>query len=183
MIVQPFCSGRRVDDKAFRRYRAWAGYFQTACDWHGRQNGSRKHPGVGSKFWFTAIFATGDTAAPGRLPMGGLRNVRILIVDDNATNRKILHYQVSAWGMRDSVASSGPAALALLRKGAALGDPYVVVILDAQMPELNGYQVVELIRADPIHCPRKGRPPYLSRTCGPARKFVQAGRCFYIKAS
>jgi CheY-like chemotaxis protein/HPt (histidine-containing phosphotransfer) domain-containing protein len=51
--------------------------------------------------------------------------------------------------MRDSVASSGPAALALLLQGAARGDPYAVVILDAQMPELNGHQVVELIRADP----------------------------------
>jgi CheY-like chemotaxis protein len=81
--------------------------------------------------------------------MGDLRGMRILLVDDNATNRKILHYQVSAWGMRDSVASSGPGALALLREGAARGDPYAVVILDAHMPELKDHQVVELIRNDP----------------------------------
>jgi two-component system sensor histidine kinase/response regulator len=105
--------------------------------------------GGGSKFWFTALFATADTLQPGGLSMGDLRNMRVLLVDDNATNRKILHYQVSAWGMRDSVAPSVPAALALLREGAAGGDPYVVMILDAHMPELDGNQVIELIRADP----------------------------------
>jgi two-component system, sensor histidine kinase and response regulator len=105
--------------------------------------------GVGSKFWFTVKFETADTFGPGRLAIGDLRNVRILLVDDNATNRKILHYQVSVWGMRDSVASSGPAALTLLRKGVAIGDPYTIAILDADMPELNGLQVVELIRTDP----------------------------------
>jgi two-component system, sensor histidine kinase and response regulator len=115
----------------------------------GGKMGVESTPGVGSKFWFTAIFATAETLAPGRLSMGDLRSIRVLLVDDNATNRKILHYQVSAWGMRDSVASSGPGALALLREGAARGDPYAVVILDAHMPELNGHQVVKLIRNDP----------------------------------
>ena len=115
----------------------------------GGKMGVESTPGVGSKFWFTAIFATRRHTCARTPAMGDLHNVRVLIVDDNATNRKILHYQVSAWGMRDSEASSGPAALALLLKGAALGDPYAVVILDAQMPELTGHQVVERIRGDP----------------------------------
>jgi CheY-like chemotaxis protein/HPt (histidine-containing phosphotransfer) domain-containing protein len=80
---------------------------------------------------------------------GDLRNVRVLLVDDNATNRKILHYQVASWGMRDSVASSGPGALNSLRRGAAGGDPFAIAILDTHMPELSGIQVIELIRADP----------------------------------
>jgi two-component system, sensor histidine kinase and response regulator len=121
----------------------------------GGRMGIESTPGAGSKFWFTALFATADALAPGRLSMGDLRNIRVLLVDDNATNRKILHYQVSAWGIRDSVASSGPAALALLREGATGGDPYAVMILDAHMPELNGHQVVELIRADPSVSPVK----------------------------
>jgi two-component system, sensor histidine kinase and response regulator len=115
----------------------------------GGKMGVESTRGVGSKFWFTAIFAAADALTPGRLSIGDLRGMRVLLVDDNATNRKILHYQVSAWGMRDSVASSGPGALALLREGAARGDPYAVVILDAHMPELNDHQVVELIRKDP----------------------------------
>jgi signal transduction histidine kinase/CheY-like chemotaxis protein len=105
--------------------------------------------GVGTKFWFTVAFEAAQTSAPELPTKGSLRNIRVLLVDDNATNRKVLHYQVSAWGMRDSVASSGPAALTLLRKGAASGDPYTVAILDAHMPEMSGPQVVELIRSDP----------------------------------
>jgi CheY-like chemotaxis protein len=80
---------------------------------------------------------------------GEIGNLRVLLVDDNATNRKILHYQVGSWGMRDSTASSGPGALNVLRRGAANGDPFTIVILDAHMPELSGLQVVRLIRADP----------------------------------
>ena len=115
----------------------------------GGEMGIESTLGVGTKFWFTVKFEPAGTSAPELPTKDGLRNVRILLVDDNATNRKVLHYQVSAWGMRDSVASSGPAALTLLRKAAASEDPYRVAILDAHMPEMNGPQVVELIRSDP----------------------------------
>jgi two-component system, sensor histidine kinase and response regulator len=105
--------------------------------------------GKGSIFWFTVKLGVGEALSPGSTPSGGdLRNLRVLLVDDNATNRKILHYQVSAWGMRDSVASSGPAALNLLRQGTAFADPFSIMILDGHMPELTGLQVVELIRAE-----------------------------------
>jgi two-component system, sensor histidine kinase and response regulator len=115
----------------------------------GGEMGIESTPGVGTKFWFTVKFEPAGASAPELPTKDGLRNVRILLVDDNATNRKVLHYQVSAWGMRDSVASSGPAALTLLRKAAASEDPYRVVILDAHMPEMSGPQVVELIRSEP----------------------------------
>ena len=106
--------------------------------------------GKGSTFWFTVKLGAGEALSARNTPReGDLRNLRVLLVDDNATNRKILHYQVSAWGMRDSVASSGPAALNLLRKGTAFADPFFIMILDGHMPELDGLQVVELIRADP----------------------------------
>jgi two-component system, sensor histidine kinase and response regulator len=108
--------------------------------------------GKGSTFWFSAVFGkTGDGAAlaASETARKDLRNLRILLVDDNATNRKILHYQVSCWGMRDSVASSGPGALRLLRSGAAKGDPFVVAILDMHMPEMDGQGVIQTIRADP----------------------------------
>ncbi len=105
--------------------------------------------GVGSTFWFSAKFTSARTAEPEPAVTGDLRNVRVLLVDDNATNRKILHYQVSSWGMRDGVASSGPASLNSLRRAARQGDPFAIIILDTHMPELSGIQVVKLIRGDP----------------------------------
>jgi two-component system sensor histidine kinase/response regulator len=115
----------------------------------GGEIGMESTPSIGSKFWFTAKFAPTETLVPTVTVAGDLRNARVLLVDDNATNRKILHYQVTSWGMRDSMASSGPGALNSLRRGAAAEDPFAIVILDTHMPELSGIQVVELIRADP----------------------------------
>jgi CheY-like chemotaxis protein len=115
----------------------------------GGEIGLESIPGTGSTFWFTAKFAPTEPLTPAVTTKGDLRDVRVLLVDDNATNRKILHYQVSSWGMRDSLASSGADSLTVLRQGAAQGDPFAIVILDTHMPELTGLQVVELIRADP----------------------------------
>jgi two-component system sensor histidine kinase/response regulator len=111
--------------------------------------GMESTPGIGSTFWFTTKFAPTETLVPPVTAAGNLRNVRVLLVDDNSTNRKILHYQVASWGMRDSMASSGPGALNSLRRAAAGGDPFAIAILDTHMPELSGIQVIELIRADP----------------------------------
>jgi two-component system sensor histidine kinase/response regulator len=115
----------------------------------GGEIGMESTPGIGSTFWFAVIFAPTETLVTALTAAGDLRNVRVLLVDDNATNRKILHYQVASWGMRDNAASSGPGALNALRRGAARGDPFAIAILDTHMPELSGIQVVEVIRADP----------------------------------
>ena len=102
----------------------------------------------GSTFWFTVKFGSVQESGAALPLKRDLRNARVLLVDDNATNRKILHYQVTAWGMRDTMVSSGPAALTALRRAAACQDPFAVVILDMHMPELDGLRVVELIRTD-----------------------------------
>jgi two-component system, sensor histidine kinase and response regulator len=115
----------------------------------GGEIGLESSPGTGSTFWFTAKFAPTESLAPAVTIKGDLRDVRVLLVDDNATSRKILHYQVSSWGMRASEASSGPHSLTVLRRGAAGGDPFAVVILDTHMQERTGLQIMELIRADP----------------------------------
>ena len=116
----------------------------------GGEIGVESTPGIGSTFWFAAKFAPTETLVPAPTTVGDLRNVRVLLVDDNATNRKILHYQVASWGVRDSTAASGPGALNALRRGVAQADPFAIVILDTHMPELSGIQVVEVIRADPV---------------------------------
>ncbi|MGA8477234.1 MAG: response regulator [Chthoniobacterales bacterium] len=115
----------------------------------GGKIGMENTPDGGSTFWFIAKFARTETLEPAAPVAGDLRNVRVLLVDDNSTNRKVLHYQVASWGMRDSTVSTGPGSLDALRRAAAQEDAFAIVILDTHMPELSGIQVVELIRADP----------------------------------
>jgi len=76
--------------------------------------------------------------------LGGLR---VLAVDDNATNRLILRQQLRSWGCRVDEAASGPEALAMLAAAAA-SDPFGLVLLDMQMPDVDGAQVAAAIRMD-----------------------------------
>jgi CheY-like chemotaxis protein len=78
-----------------------------------------------------------------------LRGLRALVVDDNATNRRLLHDILSKWGMRPTVVESGPAGLASMNTAVAAGDPYVLVLLDAMMPEMDGFTVARHIQMEP----------------------------------
>ncbi|GAA4380437.1 hybrid sensor histidine kinase/response regulator [Nocardioides caricicola] len=105
--------------------------------------------GKGSTFWFTVPLGFAENKAPVPRPIPALENLRVLVVDDNATNRMILHDQLAAWDMNVAVASSGPEALALLAGAARLGTPYDLAVLDFRMPEMDGVEVARRISADP----------------------------------
>ena len=79
----------------------------------------------------------------------GLRGLRVLVADDNDTNRKILHHQVTSWGMRNGMAENGLQALQVLRSAAESGEPCDVAILDMQMPEMDGMELARRIKSDP----------------------------------
>jgi PAS domain S-box-containing protein len=104
-------------------------------------------PGRGSTFWFTLTLEkqTGVVAAVAPEPVS-LEHVRVLVVDDNRTNREILQHQLTAWRMRHETAASGPEALACLGRATESGDPHQLVILDMQMPEMDGVAVARAIR-------------------------------------
>ena len=68
-----------------------------------------------------------------------LFDVRVLVVDDNATNCKILHHQILAWKMLPGIAASGVEALEILRAAAVGGKPYDLALLDVQMPEMDDF--------------------------------------------
>ncbi|MCP5158475.1 MAG: response regulator [Gammaproteobacteria bacterium] len=107
-------------------------------------------PGAGSIFWFTLTLACSEAAS--RLaspPHTDLQNLRVLVVDDNATQREILHHQLSAWGMCETSVASGPEALAVLRQATVAGLTHDLVILDYHMPGMDGLELARHIRADP----------------------------------
>jgi two-component system, sensor histidine kinase and response regulator len=106
----------------------------------------------GSTFWFSVRLdqatETGAKPSADRPPVVSiLTNVRVLIVDDNATNRKILHHQLTSMGMRDRLAASGQEALEILQLQYD-ADPFAVAILDLDMPGMTGFALVDAIRAD-----------------------------------
>ena len=108
--------------------------------------------GRGSTFWFTAEFEKGEedarqVAVSGRRTR--IRGLRAFIVDDNATNRKILHQQLASWGMHVGSAEGGLPALEELRSAVERGEPYHVAVLDLQMPGMNGLELAERIKTDP----------------------------------
>ena len=104
---------------------------------------------VGSTFWFTAHFAPATTTgAPRYLATAALEGQRVLVVDDNATNRKILMGQLLLCHVEPVCASSADDALALLRHARASGRPFDAALLDHQMPECDGAELGRAIVND-----------------------------------
>ena len=114
----------------------------------GGQIGIESTLGQGSTFRFTVWLTHQQTRAT-PLPGGSLAGRRVCIVDDNATNRRILEHYAFQWGLQSVTASDGYEALALLKGAAARGEPFDVAILDLQMPRMNGLQLAQTIKSDP----------------------------------
>jgi signal transduction histidine kinase/CheY-like chemotaxis protein len=107
-------------------------------------------PGEGSTFHFTARLGIAENAKESSFgTIADLRGIRVLIIDDNATNRRILHEMVARWQMVPQTADSGPAALAKLEAASAAGQPFRLILLDEQMPGMSGLEVIEHVRANP----------------------------------
>ncbi|AGA31441.1 response regulator [Singulisphaera acidiphila] len=107
--------------------------------------------GQGSTFHFT--MRLGVRKAPGitRDSAGStlVDNLPVLVVDDNATNRLILEEILTKWRMRPKAVADGPSALAEMKRAAAAGDPYALVLADAMMPGMDGFTLLEQIKAHP----------------------------------
>ncbi|MCC6848623.1 MAG: response regulator, partial [Deltaproteobacteria bacterium] len=103
--------------------------------------------GQGSTFHFTARFGCSEeTAESDPADMCGLS---VLIVDDNATNRRILEERTRGWGMLPQSVEDGPSALIAIRRAAKAESPFDLVLLDGHMPGLDGFGVAERIKRDP----------------------------------
>ena len=104
-------------------------------------------PGKGSCFHFTACVGAVKAKEPqgpsAELSFGG---IRALIVDDNATNRRLLTELLAQWKMRPTPASGGWEAMSLLRGACEEGDPFSLVVTDAHMPEMDGFEFAAAIK-------------------------------------
>jgi signal transduction histidine kinase/CheY-like chemotaxis protein len=115
--------------------------------------------GKGSIFYFTLPFRLTSTSSQAvaeslsRQDLGSLVDVEVLVVDDNAANRRILRGMLSDWKLRPTEAPSGDAALAALEQARAIAAPFPLVLLDATMTGEDGFAVAERIRQDPSLTP------------------------------
>ena len=111
--------------------------------------GVKSEAGRGSEFWFTVrLDKQPEGVRQASLPHTDIRGSHILIVDDNATNREILMAQLKAWGVRVEETADGPTALAALYKARDAGDPFRAIILDMQMPGMDGVDVALHIKSN-----------------------------------
>jgi len=119
----------------------------------GGKIGVESSPGIGSTFWFDLKFEkqAREKRGTGPLTLGpvNLSQARVLIVDDNQTNRVVLTKSVEALGSRVEAVPSGAKALESLRNAQRAGDPFHVVLLDMQMADMDGEQTARAIKSDP----------------------------------
>lgn len=112
--------------------------------------------GQGSTFWFTLPLLASDPADLPDTSQASERNLspglRVLVVDDHASDRKIIHRYLSSWAMVNDGASSAEEALKLMRDAAAVGKPYDVALIDYVMPGMNGIELAQVMLREPALC-------------------------------
>src|SRR6266851_5174642 len=105
---------------------------------------------VGSTFRFSARFGQQATSVRHSSASRYANRLRVLVVDDNPTNREILQDQLSNAGIRVAAAHSGAEALTMARNAASRGYPFGAALVDMVMPDMNGLELAQAIKSDPV---------------------------------
>jgi len=149
-----FASFSQADASTTRRFGGTGLGLTIACQLVALMGGRisvESRPGMGSNFHFALPFTArpAPAAAPPPRRMAELRGMSVLVVDDNATNRRILEEVLTQWEMQPTVVDSGEAAIHALERAWICGEPYQIVLLDFQMPAMDGFEVARQIKARP----------------------------------
>ncbi len=148
--------------------------------------------GMGSQFHFTARFqsAAGSSAKSVPVSTTPLEGMEVLIVDDNATNRRILQGLFQNWGMQPTTVEDGKRALKSIREARASARSFQLLMIDARMPEMDGFELTRRLKQDPLfpepviimltsdqrqgdmaQCRQLGIERYLTKPIAPAELF------------
>lgn len=154
MIFAPFA---QADSSATRRYGGTGLGLTISFQLAGLMGGRlwvESTEGKGSSFHFTVrcrpVSSERQTAGPSA--GANLNGLSALVVDDNATNRRLLEELLSNWGMKPAVADGGWTGLETMRQAMSSGKPFPLILIDALMPEMDGFTLAERIKEDPVLC-------------------------------
>jgi two-component system sensor histidine kinase/response regulator len=165
-LFQPFSQADASTTRRFGGTGLGLAISKQLIDMMAGRIGVESTEGYGSTFWFVLPLEKSQQSAQVR-DFEALHGLRVLIVDDTETNRRLIQFNLSAWKMESVAVASGSEALTALREAALRGRPFDLVLMDMMTPDVDGIALARMVRAEPatgsphlvLLAPLASRPP------------------------